>query len=87
MMKSNNSEVQLNWASEAIPTLGCSIKSSRDIYYVGLSKGKPYKIYVCQNVWEKLCGPNTRMLKVRFGRLKQTCDTHIIYFYYTLEQL
>ena len=32
-----------NWASEAIPTLGCSIEISRDIYmyiciYVGMSR-------------------------------------------------
>ena len=25
------------WASEASPTLGCSIEISRDIYYVGMS--------------------------------------------------
>ena len=37
------------WASEASPTLGCSIETSRDIYmYVGLSKVNPYKKYVCQ---------------------------------------
>ena len=31
-----------NWASEASPTLGCSIEISRDIYYVvGMS-------YVCR---------------------------------------
>ena len=33
-----------NWASEASPTLGCSIEISRDIYYVvGMSE------YVCHN--------------------------------------
>ena len=40
-----------NWASEASPTLGCSIEISRDMYVgrsVGLSKGNPYKKYVCQ---------------------------------------
>ena len=55
--------------------------------YVGLSMGNPYKIYVCQNAWSELHGPNTCMLKVSFGWLKPTCDTRIIQFYYTLEQL
>ena len=79
-----------NWASEASPTLDCSVEISRDIYmymYVGLSMGKKLKKEVCQNTWEELRGPNTRMLKVCFGRLKPTCDTRIIHFYYTLEQL
>ena len=61
-----------------------------------------------QNAWAELRVPNTRMLKVSFGSLKQsadynfrleflillsedrlkpTCDTRIIHFYYTLEQL
>ena len=30
---------------------------------------------------------NTRMLKVRFGQLKLTCDTRVIYFDDTLEQV
>ena len=48
------------WASEASPTLGCSIELSRDIYiYVCMSTivyGKPI---------QKICmaGPNMRMLK------------------------
>ena len=77
-----------NWASEASPTLGCSIDISRDIYMcmsVGLSKGNPYKKLVCQNAWAELRGPNTRMLKVSFGRLN--CDIRVIHFYYMLEQL
>ena len=49
--------------------------------------GKSYKKDVWQNVWAELHGPNTRMLKVSFGRLKPTYDTRIIHFYYTLEQL
>ena len=70
------------------PTLGCSIEISRDIYmYVGLSMGNPYKKYVCQNAWVELRGPNTRMLKVSFGRLKPTYDTRIIHFDCMLEQL
>ena len=32
-------KVANNWASEASPTLGCSIEISRDIYmYVGMSR-------------------------------------------------
>ena len=34
-----------------------------------------YKKYICQNVWAEIRGPNTRMLKVCFGRLKPICDT------------
>ena len=55
-----------NWASEASPTLGCSIEISRDIYmsvcwYVGMS-------VVCQiNCVGGITWP-TRMLKVIFGR-------------------
>ena len=61
----------LYWASEASPTLGCSIKISRDIYrYVGLSMENHTKSTYVKNAWEKLHGPNTRMLKVCFGRLK-----------------
>ena len=43
--------------------------------YVGLSMGNPYKRkYVCQNAWAELRGPNTRMLKVSLGSLKQGAD-------------
>ena len=51
-----------NWASEASPTLGCSIEISRDIYiYKGMS-------VVCQiNCVGRITWP-TRMLKVIFGR-------------------
>ena len=74
-------------ANEASPTLGCSIEISRDIcrcvsVYVDL-----YKKYVCQNAWAELRGPNMRMLKVSLGHLKPTCDTRIIHFYCTFEQL
>ena len=82
-------EVLYNWTSKASPTLGYSIEILHDIYiyiYVGLSQGNPYKKYVSKmRGWIR--GPNTRMLKVSFGRLKPTCDTRIIHFYYTLEQL
>ena len=50
------------WASEASPTLGCSIEISRDIYiYVGM--------YVCRmsNHVESR-ESNTRMLKVSIGQ-------------------
>ena len=53
---------QCYWASEASPTLGCSIEISRDIYiYVGM--------YVCRmsNHVESR-ESNTRMLKVSIGR-------------------
>ena len=45
--------------------------------YVGLSMfvyGKLIQKYVCQNAWEELRGPNTRMLKISFGSLKQSGD-------------
>ena len=63
---------------------------------------KTHTKYVYQNAWVELRGPNTCMLKVRLGSLKQssnynfrleflilpssgrlktTCDTHIIHFY------
>ena len=45
--------------------------------YVGLFTKTHTKNFVCQNAWEELCGPNTRMLKVSFGWLKTTCDTRI----------
>ena len=71
------------------PHLGCSIEISRDICrYVGMYICRfVYKKYVCQNVWAELRDPNTRMLKVSLRQLKPTCDTRIIHFYYTIEQL
>ena len=66
------------WASEASPTLGCSIEISRDIVYslyVGLSTilwETQLKKNVCQNAWEDLRSPNTRMFKVNFGSLNQS---------------
>ena len=39
-----------------------------------LSMGNPYIKFVCQNAWAELRGPNTRMLKVSFGSLKQSAD-------------
>ena len=70
-----------SWASEASPTLGCSIEISRDIY-----------IYICACVCRmsnhvESRESNTRMLKVTIGRLNRTSDTRIIRFDYTLEQL
>ena len=50
--------------------------------YVGLSTTT-----CMHNPWAELGGPNTLMLKVSFGRLKLTCDTHSIHFSYVLEQL
>ena len=52
-------------------------------------------IYVCRLVGRNVCcRPKcvgeikwpTRMLKVILGWLKLTCDTHVIYFDYVLEQ-
>ena len=78
-----------NWVSEASPTMGCSNSHAK-------------------NAWAELRSPNTSMLKVCFGslkqtadynfcleflilpssgRLKSTCDTRIIHFYYMLKQL
>ena len=48
---------------------------------------KPIQKYVCQNAWEELRGLNMRILKVSFGQLKPTFNTHNIDFYYTLEQI
>ena len=42
---------------------------------VGLSMivyGKSIQKMLCQNAWEELRGPNTRMLKVSFVSLKQS---------------
>ena len=67
----SNSIKYCNWASEASPTLGCSIEISRDIYmsvciimYVGM--------YVCMYVCRmsnhvESRESNTRMLKVSIG--------------------
>ena len=64
------------------PQAKCSIEISRDIYiYIGVCLS-----YVKLTAAE-LLGPNTRMLKSSFGRLKMTCDTRVIQFDYTLEQL
>ena len=57
--------LHINWASEASPTLGCSIEISRDIYiYIYIY------IYVCvcrmSNHVESR-ESNTRMLKVSIG--------------------
>ena len=67
LIVSLNEQVKSYWASEASPTLGCSIEISRDICryvcrYVGLSTKK-----ICmQKAWAELRGPTTRMLKVGF---------------------
>ena len=62
-----------NWASEASPTLRCSIKISHDNY---VSVGR----YVCRvHAKAELLGPNTRMLIIRSGLLKKTYDTPVVY--------
>ena len=61
--KHQKTDSTINWASEASPTLGCSIEISRDIYVVGMS-------VVCQiNCVGGITWP-TRMLKV-FWEAKQ----------------
>ena len=54
------------WASQASPTLGCSIEISRDIYMY---------IFMCvcrgPKSARRITWPNTRLLKVSLGRLKQ----------------
>ena len=56
-----------NWASEASPTLGCSIEISRDIYMLSVCRMS----VVCQiNCVGGITWP-TRMLKVFWGRLNQ----------------
>ena len=63
------------WASVASPTLGCSIEISRDIYmYMCVCRGPK-----CAR---RITWPNTRMLKVSLGPLKQTCDTRVIHYNY-----
>ena len=37
-----------------------------------LSMGNPHKKIVCQNAWAELHSPNTHVLKVSFGSLKQS---------------
>ena len=60
--------IQSDWASEASPTLGCSIEISRDIIYM-LSVCR--MSVVCQiNCIGGITWP-TRMLKVFWGRLNQ----------------
>ena len=66
----------------ASPTLGCSIKILRDIYSIYMSVCLSYakmrrRNYVAQT---RACS------KSSFG-LKPTCDTCVIHFDYTLEQL
>ena len=63
----------INWASEASPTLGCSVEISHDIY-----------ICVCRGLKcaRRITWPDMRMLKVSLGRLKQTCDTRVIHYNY-----
>ena len=50
----------INWASEANPTLGCSIEILGDIYICR------YVSYFKLTAKAESRGPNTRMLKVKF---------------------
>ena len=62
-----------NSASEASPTLRCSIEILGDICRsVGMS-------VVGQNAKAEIRGPNMRVLKVSLGRIKLTCDARIVY--------
>ena len=64
LILSRNKLAELNWASEASPTLGCSIEISR-----GMSVGMYVCMYVCRmsNHVESR-ESNMRMLKVSIGR-------------------
>ena len=105
------------WASEASPTLDCSIKILGDICryicrYICLDvcryvyddlwethTKKSYAKYVGEITWFKHMHAQTQFLEFETkchletlivpssGRLKTTCDTRIIHFYSTLEQL
>ena len=72
ILRENPSEEVDNWASEASPTLGCSIEISRDIYiYVYMLSVCRSMSVVCQiNCVGEIMWP-TRMLKVFWGRLNQ----------------
>ena len=58
-----------------------SVQLHKNCYCSFTSKDHIKKL-VAGIMWE-LCG--TRMLKVIFGRLKLTCDNHVIHFDYVLE--
>ena len=65
-----------NWASEASPTLGCSIEISRDIY-----------VSVCMCWYAKVRRQNYMAQKCAcskssFGQLKPTCETHVFHLDY-----
>ena len=69
------------WVSEASPTLGCSIEISRDIYMCRFVC-PPYAKCIGGITW-----PKHEHAQSQFWAVKPTCDTRIIHFYYTLEQL
>ena len=73
----------VNWASEASPTLGCSIEISRDIYiYIYMYVG----MYVCRG--PKSVGGNTWAKRAhaqsQYCAENPTSNTGIINFDYTL---
>ena len=71
----NGNHFSSYWASEASPTLGCSIQISRDIYmFMCLSWSKMRTHYVAKHAHAH----------GQFGAVKTTL---IIHFDYTLEQL
>ena len=65
-----------HFVSEVVPF----VRYCHICIYVGMS-------VMGQNAQAELCVPNTRMIKVNFGWLNPTCDTRVIHFDYTLEQL
>ena len=52
---------KINWASEASPTLGCSIEISRDICMSVCLKETPTKNTYAKNTWAKSKVTRTRM--------------------------
>ena len=75
----NISLLSSNWASEASPTLGCSIEISRDIYMLSVC----CMSVVCQNncVCGITCGP--RACSKFFLAVKPV--TPVLFISYTLE--
>ena len=72
--------------SEASPTLGCSIEILRDIYMCRSAVCLKETLQKIQIRGRNYVAQKRACSKSAWGG-KQTCDTLIIHFYYTLEQL
>ena len=62
LIKGVVNRISYNWASEATPTLGCSIETSRDIYSY---------IYIFDCLWEN----NTKKLYAKLRRWNYVVQT------------